>query len=166
MAYFSTDQKVSHQVLLPNLRYKNENIYYKSKNPIKTKTNDKIKFIDEILLENMSMHSKIKYNDQSFSCNIIKKELDEGLIINIEYTEYHYISNTEIQKIARYIESLILGIDIIDDSSDSEYLSNYNYENELHAKIFENEYDDENDLYDEDEENSNEDVNIDSNIEG
>ena len=56
MDFFSSnyEQTNSFNLLLTNLRYKNECIYFKSKSPIKLKVNNKTIFKDEFLLKDLS----------------------------------------------------------------------------------------------------------------
>jgi hypothetical protein len=64
-------------------------------------------------------------------CIIIKTEYDDGLKLNIKYdsNEYNYMSF--MQKIARFVESSILGINIDDSESEYDGYSDENYDNKV-----------------------------------
>jgi hypothetical protein len=125
MDFFSSNyvHTNSFNVLLPNLRYKNEQIYFKSKSPIKLKINDKIIFNNEFILKDLSFSQTLNYMDMDIHCTIIKIEYDDGLKMNIKYNSNEYNYTSFMQKIARYVEASILGINI--DESDSDYSEEY-----------------------------------------
>jgi len=119
---------ISYEALLPNLRYKNNNIYFISKNPIKIKKNNKIDYINEYILKNISLTGKITCIKTELNCTILKKEDKNGLIVNIKYRDNSDIYKQDMQKFARAIEAAILGIDLMDDdeSEEIDIYSNYN----------------------------------------
>lgn len=122
MDFFSSNyvHTNSFNVLLPNLRYKNnDGIYFKSKNPIKLEINNKTIFKNEFLLKDLAYSQTLNYMDIDIHCTIIKIEYDDGLKMNIKYDSNEYNYTSFMQKIARYIEASILGINI--DESDYEY---------------------------------------------
>lgn len=110
-------KKISYNVILPNLRYKNGNVYFKSKYPIKLKINDKLIYKNEFILKDLQMDGNIDYMGTNLICNILKEELEDGLKINIEYYSNRYTSLSDMQKFARYIEACILDINMEDDLS-------------------------------------------------
>lgn len=97
--------------ILPNLIYKDKNVHFKLKNEINLKYNNRNHITGSILLENISMMSTINFMDNIIKVSIIEEELDNGLKIKIEYQQ-KLTDLIHIQKIAKYIESLILNIDI------------------------------------------------------
>ena len=121
---------ISYEAILPNLRYKNDNIYFISKNPIKIKKNNKIDYINEYILKNISFTGKITCINTELNCTILKKEDKNGLIVNIKYRDSSDIYKQDMQKFARAIEAAILGIDIMEDDETEEtdtYSNNYSY---------------------------------------
>lgn len=125
MDFFSSNyvHTNSFNVLLPNLRYKNDGIYFKSKNPIKLEINNKTIFKNEFLLKDLSYSQTLNYMDIYINCTIIKTEYDDGLKMNIKYDSNEYNYTSFMQKIARYVEGSILGINI--DESESDYSEEY-----------------------------------------
>lgn len=121
MDFFSSnyDKSNSFNVLLPNLRYKNENIYFKPKSPIKLNINNKIIFTSEFILKDLTYSQTLNYMDIDLYCTIIKAEYDDGLKMNIKYDSNEHNYTLFMQKIARYVEASILGINI--DESEDEY---------------------------------------------
>lgn len=125
MDFFSSNyvHTNSFNVLLPNLRYKNDGIYFKSKNPIKLEINNKTIFKNEFLLKDLAYSQTLNYMDIDIHCTIIKTEYDDGLKMNIKYNSNEYNYTSFMQKIARYVEASILGINI--DESESNYSEEY-----------------------------------------
>jgi len=116
-------------VLLPNLRYKNNKIYFIFKNPVKIIVNGKKEFKNEILLQNLSLTGEIFVMDIKIKCLISIEERDDGLKVNLKYMDRHYLYKSDICKFARAVESAILNIDIFDDDTDevtSHYEDNLN----------------------------------------
>jgi hypothetical protein len=120
MDFFSSNyvHTNSFNVLLPNLRYKNDGIYFKSKNPIKLEINNKTIFKNEFLLKDLEYSQTLNYMDIYINCTIIKTEYDDGLKMNIKYDSNEYNYTSFMQKIARYVEASILGINIVESESD------------------------------------------------
>lgn len=151
MDFFSSNyvQTNSFNVLLPNLRYKNDCIYFKSKTPIKLKVNNKTIFKDEFLLKDLSFTQTLNYMDMDIHCKIIKVEYDDGLKMNIKYdsNEHNYMSI--MQQIARFVEASILGINIDDSESEYDDYSDEYYDNKIkdyveNISVYSEEYVDEN----------------------
>jgi hypothetical protein len=148
---------LSYDALLPNLRYKDEKVYFISKNPIKIKLNDKIEYKNEFLLENISFTGKIYCVNTELNCKIVEKSDDNGLIVNIKFRDGPNIYNQDMQKFARAVEAAILGIDLMEDNNSQisdDYLCNVNqlydnqtdYDNESNfdnESVYENIYDNE-----------------------
>jgi hypothetical protein len=130
------DKDMVTHCILPNLIYKDKNIHFKLKNDINLKYNNKNHIIGSILLENIALNSTINFMDNIVNASIIEEELENGLKVKIEYQQ-KLIDIIHIQKIAKYIESLILNIDISDEifninqSDDS-----YNYEDLIRKKYY------------------------------
>lgn len=148
MDFFSSsyEHTNSFNVLLPNLRYKknSDKLYFKSKHPIKLKINNKNVFKDEFVLKDLSFSQTLNYNGIDIHCNIIKIEYDDGLKMNIKYNsnEYNYMSF--MQKVAKFAEGCILGVNIDDLESRSVDYSNDNYHDYIDkASIYSEEYNDE-----------------------
>jgi hypothetical protein len=118
---------ISYEALLPNLRFKNNNVYFVSKNPIKIKKNDKIDYINEYILENISLTCKIKCINTELNCTILEKEDKNGLIVNIKFRDETDIYKHTMQKFARAAEAAILGIDLMEDYESSEIDTNNDY---------------------------------------
>ena len=113
----------SFSVLLPNLRYKNDGIYFKSKNPIKLNINNKTIFKSDFLLKDLEYSQTLNYMNIDIHCTIIKTEYDDGLKMSIKYDSNEYNYTSFMQKIARFVEASILGINI--DESESDYSQDY-----------------------------------------
>lgn len=155
---------ISYEALLPNLRYKNNNIYFISNNPIKIKKNNKIDYIYEYILKNISLTGKITCINTELNCTILEKEDKDGLIVNIKYRDSSDIYKPDMQKFARAIEAAILRIDLMEDD-ESEETDNYcNYNNDYSYYAY-NMYDGEINNIETTEENyDNNDENIDENL--
>ena len=113
-------KEMSVDVLLPNLRFKNKNIVFIFKHPVKVKVNEKFEYKTEQILENLSLIGTIYCKDNKLTCKIYEEELEDGLKVNIKYNDNVTIHRGEIQKFARAIEAKLLGIDIMDDG-DSDF---------------------------------------------
>jgi len=138
MDFFSSKIVNSFNVLLPNLRYKNINggeVYFKCKNPIKLRLNNKKIFISDFLLKNLDYQKVIDYYGVDLHCNIIKYEYDDGLKINIKYegNEHNYMSG--MQKIGQYVECCILGLNTDDLESVYYDYSDESYNNKINDFI-------------------------------
>ena len=136
---------ISYDALLPNLKYKNGNIFFISK--------EQISFQKEFLLNNISLTGEILCIRTKINFKILEKEVHNGLIINIQYKEQTEIFKQDRQKIARAIEASILGIDLMDDNNSD--IDDFSYTNYLSLEEDnEEEYDEEDD--EEDDEIDNE----------
>ena len=120
-------------VLLPNLRYKNNNIFFISKSPIKTTLQNKITYRTEFLLEGISLFGKIRCDGTDIQCQIIEKEYNDGMEIKLKYQKNMNISSHDIKKFARSIEAKILGIvnnEDQDQNNDNDIIS-YTFSDEI-----------------------------------
>ena len=113
-------KEMSVDVLLPNLRYKNKNIFFIFKYPVKVKVNDKFEYKTEQILENLSLTGTLFCKETKLNCKIYEEELEDGLKVNIKYIDNVTIHKGEIQKFARAIEAKLLDIDIMNDE-DSDF---------------------------------------------
>ena len=130
---------ISYEALLPNLRFKNNNVFFISKNPIKIKKDNKIDYINEHILKNISLSGKITCINTELDCTILEKEDKDGLIVNIKFRDGPGIYKQDMQKFARVLEAAILGIDLMEDdeSEESDTFSNYNNDYSYYAnKIY------------------------------
>ncbi len=148
MAFFSDtyEHTNSFNVLLPNLRYKKttDKLYFKAKQPIKLKVNHKNIFKDEFVLKDLSYTQTINYMGIDIHCNIIKVEYDDGLKMNIKYksNEYNYMSF--MQKVAKFAEGCILGVNIDDlESRSVDYSNDNGYDYVEKISNYSEEYNDE-----------------------
>jgi len=108
---FSVDPySKSHIVLLPNLRLKENKIYFTLKSPLKICIKKKNTFVSSFLINNVSMYGKTEYNDVFVNYDIINEECNNGLKIKIMYDENNFLYSVDIKKIAKNIECDILGI--------------------------------------------------------
>ena len=139
-----TSSKKSVNILCPNLRYKKSDneIYFVAKNPIKLKINGNMEYRKEFKIENISLSCDFYYLNLSFEICIAKKEHNAGVILNIKYPDEYSINSADLQKIARSVEASIIGINLMDDS-----------------EIDLNEYDSTYDLYINNIESNNKDIN-------
>ena len=139
--YYTTKNK-SFNAILRHLRFKDDKIYFKFTEKIDIKKDDKILFIDTVLINNLSLKNIIKHLNIEFHCTILKKELNDGLEIKIEYEDKDdviHFCKSEKQKIARYIESCIIRIDLndelyIDTDTDFDYDNYCNNEIRYHIE--------------------------------
>jgi len=153
-------------ILCPNLNYRNGEIHFISKFPIKLILNDKKEFLTDFSLgRKIALKSSFHIFGYNISCRIIEKNLEKGLKINLKYDKEYNIPKYQLQKIGFFIETSILKLDMnsvindepnsLDDSERKEcYEDNYYYENnnQTHRDL---EYEDE--FYEEDEYNENDD---------
>ena len=120
--------------ILPNLKYKNNKIFYIFKDPFKIIQNKKIKFIKEYDLGDISLTGKIYCMGTEIKCKILEKEIDNGLEVNICYIDTPNINRDHKKKFARALEARILNIEI-DDDDDSENSVDFNFDNEYKNKM-------------------------------
>jgi len=123
---------ISFNALLPNLFFKNKNIYFKPRNPIKTTINGKIEYNTQFLLNNISLTAKKYCLGIELNCIILEKEHKDGLLVNIKFKDTTHIYKKDMQKFARAIEAAILGIDLMDDN-ESKVREKYDNEYSLYA---------------------------------
>lgn len=137
------------RVLLPNLRYQNNDIYFISHRPIKLKKNGKNYFQTEFPLGFKKRFSSIKYKGVQYECTIIEKEEEDGLIVSVKYeTNYdnNYCHDTfKMKKLAKLFESYILNIRSYSDNDDrdddleiSEYCQKEIKKNSLSSSSYDN----------------------------
>jgi hypothetical protein len=130
--YDDHHKEKSVDVLLPNLRFKNKNIFFIFKHPVKVKVNDKFEYKYEQILENLSLTGTFYCRDTKLNCRIYEEERDDGLKVNIKYIDNVEIHCGVIQKFARAVEAAILDIDILEDDSDIDSdFDDISYEDEL-----------------------------------
>ena len=97
-------------VLLPNLKLKENKIYFTLKNQLKLFIKKKNSFISDFLIDNITMYGKTTYNNILVNYDIINEERENGLKIKIMYDENDFLYKIDIKKIAKSIEGDILGI--------------------------------------------------------
>jgi hypothetical protein len=124
--------------ILPNLRFRNGNVYFLSNKPIKLtdiKTKNKNSHY-EFILENISLKGSVFIKDIKFNCEILEEEIKNGLKIKVSYIDqYLVIDKVYMQKVSRAVEAKILGINIFDDDDNIDYddnLNKYDKNNDLH----------------------------------
>lgn len=142
-------------VVLPNLLFKNNNIYFKFKNYFKININGKKILFDNFLLNNIQLYGTIYFKKIKINCDILEKENSDGLFVELRYNRDEYFILEDVQKISKEIELMILNIenpDYYDNNQDiknnskteeqeetngsldfnenySNYYSSHNYEN-------------------------------------
>ena len=112
MFSLSDKKDISFKAILPNLRYKNNKLYFISNKIIKTKNRNKFEHKIEFELSSIGSSSKLHYMNYEIQCSIIKEELQNGVKIDVSLKNINNLSKYEMQKIARYIESSVLSINI------------------------------------------------------
>lgn len=125
-------KNISFNVLLPNLRYINKEIYFKPKYIIKIKHDNKIQNKSSFLLKEINLEGTINFMDLKFKCKILEESLSNGVKVNIQVNTDKHISKIEMQKCAKELEASILNINLDDDNS-MESNDNYdiNYDNKI-----------------------------------
>ena len=100
----------SYNITLPNLRYKDNDIIFIPRNPIKISVKKDIKYINELKLHNINFIGKIYNKEISHYVNyeIVRQELPTALKVFITIHSNNIIRKNNIYSIARDIE-----IDII-----------------------------------------------------
>ena len=98
-------------VLLPNLLFKNKNIYFKFKQYFELNINDKKILFDNFLLNDIPLYGTIYFKNIKINCDILEKESSNGLFIELRYNRDDYFILEDIQKISKEIELMILNID-------------------------------------------------------
>ena len=135
MSYYIDDNNnrikiIKKEILLPNFIYKNNKIYWNFKENIRILENGVQKNIKELELGNIPFDGEVNVLNHLIKCKINKKNLANGLSMNIEYLEDKKINKNQIAKIGRLIESTLLDININSDEYDKEELFNDdNFEN-------------------------------------
>ena len=129
-------------VLLPNLLFEKNNIYFKFKKYFELNVNNKQILFDKFLLNDISLNGVIYFKKIKINCSIIKKENTNGLLMELRYDKDEYFSKLDVQKIGKSLEKMILNI------SDSD--CNYDYECDYDYNNSENKLNEKNDMsYDE-----------------
>jgi len=104
---------------LPNLRYKNGNIYYYSNNPIKFKSSKSKSghfYQSEFKLSDLELFGRMNIYNNVYYVEILPKYLKNGLEICVKYSDqYNTLHPSEKTKIVRAIEYQILGINMFKD---------------------------------------------------
>jgi len=152
MSHFHNNNKqIEFNALLPNLKYKDKKVYFICKDgPLKIKKDNKIEFVREYSLGDISLNGKFFCMDIEINCTILEKENNNGLEVNIKYNDSPNINRDHMKKFARALEARILDINI-DEDYESDNSSEFNFQDEYRKKI-NNELNNE---YDEDIENIN-----------
>jgi hypothetical protein len=130
--YENKKKNVSFNVLLPNLRYINNQLYFKPKYSIKVKNNNKIENKSEFLLKDINLEGTINCMGIKLKCKILEESLRNGVKANIQINTDEHISKIDMQKYARQLEATILNINLDDDNSSESY---DNYDNYYENKV-------------------------------
>lgn len=161
--YINVGKDLSYDALLLQLRYKDKEIHYISKNPIKLIIDNKLKFKKNEILKNKSLTGEFICIDKKVKFKIIEEELDNGMKVNITIDRCGDISKCEMQKIARSLEAFMLGIDLTNEIELNEYME-YLYEDQFN-KLNLNNYQSNIDEDEDEDEDGDEDKNKDTNLE-
>jgi hypothetical protein len=102
----------SFNVKLPNLRFRENKIYFAFNNPIKIKNEIKRELI---LSDNLELSCKLNIMNCDFLCTICEEELSDCLKMNVKYSSKVYFGVLDLQKISNQIESQIIGIDLLNE---------------------------------------------------
>ena len=130
--------------ILPNLIYKNNEIYFIFRNKyLNLKIKEETKIIKEYILKNKNLKNKfyLYYYEFEIEYEILKEQLSNGIKVKILYDNNKCKNFIDKQKIARSVEADIIGINLNDDEENYDYrddLINYNYEDECINYIKEN----------------------------
>ena len=125
-------------ILCPNLNYRNGELWFVSKHPIKLLINNKKEFRTDFSLgKNIALKSSINIFDYDISCTIIEKTFEKGLKINLKYKKEYNIPKYELHKIGFYLETLILNI-----NNDDDYFEDEIDESQSNKSNINNYYDD------------------------
>jgi len=148
--YINIGKDLSYDALLIQLRYKDKEIYYIPKNPIKLIIDNKKEFKKNQIFKNKSLTGEFICIDKKVKFKIIEEELDNGMKVNISIDKCGDINNCEKKKIARSLEAFMLGIDLTNEIELNEYIENQ-YQDEFNKLNF----NDESSIDDEYEEDTN-----------
>lgn len=100
------------ETVLPFLIYKNDNIYFIPKNPIKISISKDIKYINEIKLSHIQFNNSLYCNGHNISYEILKEEYENCVKVLLNIDNVNYISLKDIETIDRNIVAHILNYDI------------------------------------------------------
>ena len=98
-------------VVLPNLLFKNNNIYFKFKKYFEININAKKILFDNFLLHNIQLYGTIYFKKIKINCDILEKENSDGLFVELRYNRDEYFILEDVQKISKEIELMILNIE-------------------------------------------------------
>lgn len=115
-------------VLLPNLLFKKNNIYFKFKQYFELNINGKKILFDNFLLNNTPLYGTIYFKKIKINCDILEKENKGGLFVELRYDRDEYFILEDVQKISKEIELMLLNID------NPDYYDNDNNDNNLYIK--------------------------------
>lgn len=115
---------------LPNLRYKNGDVYYIPSHAIKLKSSKSKTghyYQHEFKISNLQLNGRLDIYNNIYDVDIIPKYFDNGLQINVKYNDpYDTLDVIQQQKIARVIEYRILGINMF-----KSYYENNSYKDDI-----------------------------------
>ena len=86
-------------VVLPNLLFKNNNIYFKFKKYFTININGKKILFDNFLLNNTQLYGTIYFKKIKINCDILEKENSDGLFVELRYNRDEYFILEDVQKI-------------------------------------------------------------------
>jgi hypothetical protein len=112
---------VVYTVLLPNLLFKNNSIYFITERQESIKVINNLETYNDIEVDDPHYSGNIYFMDNSINYDIIKEENKNGLSINIKINKDCYMTTIDIQKTARLIEGYIVGIDLLDETYNTKY---------------------------------------------
>jgi len=138
MSYYDNNKnkRVEFNALLPNLKYKDKQVYFICKDgSLKIKKDNKIEFVKEYPLGDISLNGKFFCMDIEIDCTILEKEINNGLEVNIKYNDSPNINRDHMKKFARALEARILDINIDDDDDESDNSSEFDFQNEYRKKM-------------------------------
>ena len=157
--YTNKDLK-EYQVVLPNLKFEKNNVYFSLKYPIKINIKKKVNYMKDFLINNVEMYDNIVYNNNLINYDIINENFDKGLKVKILYDDTDtFLYKRDIYKIAKMIEFKIVGINwkVSNDDNNKLYNEDYYSISDKNSLIEDEEDENVNSLYDNDEEFEDED---------
>jgi len=123
-----------YQVLLPNLKFDNNNVYFSLKYPIKINIQKKINHMKDFLINNVEMYDNIVYNNNLINYDIINENFDKGLKVKILYDDTDtFLYKRDIYKIAKMIEFKIVGINWIISNNENDNNNKSTYNDDLYS---------------------------------
>lgn len=140
MNYHDYDQDESYErtIILSNLLFRNDQLFFNMNRPVSL--SNESKKIRSYFIKNINEYNR-NFQFYLFDIHVrgkIVNEYDELIKINIQYNKF--LSEKQLQKLAKYIEAFMLNLDPLHDKAFESKESFYEYHKEVSDNYLMNDY--------------------------